>query len=85
VIVLGVSDDGVIQNLDALAPEVLDAYRRAAFDHIKPHTNVNLEEVRLSSGELIFLYHIDQDYERVFSRNDTGNEDVYLRIGASNK
>lgn len=85
VIVLGVSDDGVIQNLDALAPEVLDAYRKAVFDHIKPPANVNLEEVRLSSGELIFLYHIDQDYERVFSRNDTGNEDVYLRIGSSNK
>lgn len=85
VIALGVSDDGLIQNLDSLEPEILDGYRMAAFNHIKPPANVKLEEVRLPSGELIFLYHVDQDYERVFSRNDTGNEAVYLRIGASNK
>jgi len=43
---------------------------------------VHAEEVKLVSGELIFIYHVDQDYERLFSRKD--NEEVYLRVADSN-
>jgi ATP-dependent DNA helicase RecG len=52
-------------------------------DLIKPPANITLEEIYLESGELIFLYHVDQDYERLFQRSD--NEDVYLRVADSNK
>lgn len=82
VIAFGIANDGTIQNLDTIG-STLDEYRKVPFDFIKPPANVFLEEVRLASGELIFLYHVDQDYERMFCRKD--NEDVYIRVGDSNK
>lgn len=81
---LGVSDSGEIQDLETLSPDLLDQYRTVCFDHIKPPANIKLEEVQLDDGRLIFLYHVDQDYERVFSRNDA-SEAVYLRVGNTNK
>ncbi len=81
VIAFGVSNDGAIEDLSILSN--LDDYRRISNDLIKPPANVELEEITLAGGELIFLYHIDQDYERLFQRPD--NEDVYLRIADSNK
>ena len=85
VIVLGVSDKGVIEDLNAYPCDILDGYRKVSFDYIKPPAHVELEEVVLETGELLFFYHIDQDYERVFSRSDPSNEDVYLRVGDANK
>ncbi len=84
ILVLWVADNGEIQDLKTINPDLLDQYRTVCFDHIKPPANIKLEEVELEGGKLIFLYHVDQDYERVFSRNDA-SEDVYLRVGSTNK
>lgn len=83
VIVLGISDSGQVQDLGDLDVDLLNQYRKVCFDFIKPPANVKIEEISLDSGELIFLYHVEQDYERLFSRKD--NEDVYLRVADSNK
>lgn len=82
-LVLGISDKGSIQNLDDLDTKLLNDYRRVIHDYVKPPANVQLEEVRLPDGSLIFLYHIEQDYERLFARAD--NDNVYRRVADSNK
>jgi ATP-dependent DNA helicase RecG len=83
IIVLWISDTWVVQDLNTLPPPQLEQYRKVCFDFIKPSANIIIEEIILETWELIFIYHVDQDYERVFSRKD--NEDVYLRISDSNK
>lgn len=88
-LVYGVANDGAIEDLahvGGLLPEEptkLDAYRKLVHDLICPPANVQLEEIYLEGGELIFIYHVEQDYERLFQRRD--NEDVYLRVADSNK
>lgn len=88
-LVYGISDDGEIQDLsvvgDLLSHQAanLDAYRKLIHDFIHPPANIELEENYLGNGELIFIYHVDQDHERLFQRKD--NEDVYLRVADSNK
>ena len=82
-LVLGVSDSGDVQNLDDLPVEKLNEYRQVLHDFVHPPANANIEEVRLSDGSLIFLYHIEQDYERLFERSD--NNAVYRRVADSNK
>ena len=83
VIALGISDEGQLEDLSALPPAQLDHFRKVIHDHITPPAHVELEEITLESGELLFLYHVEQDYERLFKRQD--NEDVYLRVADSNK
>ena len=80
VLVFGISDTGVVQDLKGLS---LDKYRSLVFDFIKPPANVELEEIELETGELLFLYHVEQDYERVFARKD--NEDIFLRVNDTNR
>lgn len=88
-LVYGIANDGTIEDLahiGGLLPKVptkLDGYRKLVHDFIMPPANIQLEEIYLESGELIFLYHVDQDYERLFQRSD--NEAVYLRVAESNK
>lgn len=88
VLVLGVANDGTVEDLNcgsgflADGPN-LDPYRKIVHDYIDPPANIELEEVYLSGGELVFLYHVDQDYERLFQRKD--NEDVFFRVADSNK
>ncbi|RKX45136.1 MAG: ATPase [Verrucomicrobia bacterium] len=85
----GIANDGIIEDLAYIGgllpeePAKLDAFRKLAHNLIKPPTNIKLEEIYLESGELIFLYHVDQDHERLFQRSD--NEAVYLRVADSNK
>jgi ATP-dependent DNA helicase RecG len=85
----GISNDGVIEDLAHIGgllpeePAERDDYRKLVHDLIAPPANIDLEEIYLESGELIFLYHVDQDYERLFQRRD--NEAVYLRVADSNK
>jgi ATP-dependent DNA helicase RecG len=81
VLAFGVSDKGEIQDLSTLG-ENLSNFRSLILDFIMPHGNVKLEEVMIDS-KLVFLYHVDQDIERVFKRKD--NEDIYLRIDDKNK
>ncbi|NTW75462.1 MAG: ATPase [Candidatus Moranbacteria bacterium] len=83
VLILGIDDSGQIQDLHSIDTEMLNRYRMIIHDFIKPPANVELEELTLESGELVFLYHVDQDSERVFTRNDT--ESVFLRMADSNK
>lgn len=88
VLVYGIANDGTVEDLNrgggllAERPD-LDAYRKIVHDFISPPANIELEEVYLSGGELVFLFHVDQDYERLFQRRD--NEDVFLRVADANK
>ena len=87
-LVYGIADDGTVEDLQkgTLVPDAppnLDDYRKLVHDFIEPPANISLEEVYLSNGELVFLYHVDQDFERLFQRKQ--NEDVYLRVADSNK
>lgn len=88
VLVLGIANDGTVEDLNrgggllADGPD-LDPFRKIVHDYIHPPANVELEEIYLMAGELIFLFHIDQDYERLFQRKD--NEDIFLRVADANK
>ena len=88
-LVYGISNDGEIEDLSHIGgllpaePANLDAYRKLVHDFIAPPANITLEEVYLEDGWLIFLYHVDPDYERLFQRSD--NETVYLRVADSNR
>lgn len=77
----GVANDGSIEDLNTLEDK-LNAYRSLAFDFIKPPCNIQLEEIDVD-GKLIFLFHVEQDLERVFCRKD--NENVYLRVQDTNR
>ncbi|MEO7624424.1 MAG: ATP-binding protein [Candidatus Saccharimonadales bacterium] len=82
-VVLGISDSGDVQNLHDLDLGLLDQYRKVCHDFIQPPANAHLEEVTLPDGRLIFIYHVEQDYERLFMRAD--NKNVYRRVADSNK
>lgn len=85
----GIADDGTVEDLSKVGdllpeePVNLDAYRKLVHDFISPSANIELEEIYLASGELIFLFHVDQDHERLFQRKD--NEDIYLRVTDENR
>lgn len=81
VLAFGVSDIGEIQDLNSLGDK-LDTYRTLIMDFIHPACNVVLEEVVIK-GNLIFLYHVEQEVERIFSRKD--NEQVFLRVLDTNR
>lgn len=81
VLAFGVSNDGEIQDLNSL-DEKLSDYRNLYVDFIDPHGNIKLEEVEIE-GKRIFLYHVDQDIERIFKRKD--NEQIFLRVDDRNK
>ncbi|SFN91848.1 ATP-binding protein [Salegentibacter flavus] len=82
VLAFGVSDSGVIQDLGSLDEQELNKYRSLCFDFIHPASNVKLEEV-LVRGNLIFLFHVEQELERIFSRKD--NENVFIRVLDTNR
>jgi len=82
VLVLGVADNGEIQDLNTLASKDLDKYRTLCLDFIHPACNVELEEITIN-GKLIFLYHVEQDHERLYARKD--NEQVFLRVLDTNR
>lgn len=81
VLVFGVSDSGEIGNLKTLGDK-LDNYRTLVFDFIHPACNVELEETEIDRN-LIFLFHVEQELERVFCRKD--NENVFLRVHDTNR
>ena len=81
ILVFGVSDDGKIQNLNDLGDE-LNKYRTLVFDFIQPACSIELEEITIE-GNLIFLFHVEQDIERIFCRKDT--EKVLLRVLDTNR
>jgi len=81
VLAFGVSDNGEIQDLKSLG-EQLSHYRNLFIDFIEPHGNIKLEEIEVN-GNLVFLYHVDQDIERIFKRKD--NENIFLRVDDKNR
>lgn len=81
VLAFGVSNEGEIQDVNALGEKLSD-YRNLYVDFIEPHGNIKLEEIEIE-GKRIFLYHVDQDIERIFKRKD--NEQIYLRVDDRNK
>ncbi len=86
VLVLGISDDGTkFDDLKSLGEGKLNKYRNLIYDFIKPPANVEIEGVELLTGELIFIYHVGYEHERVFSRNDPKNENIFLRMADENK
>ncbi|GIZ08118.1 helix-turn-helix domain-containing protein [Flavobacterium sp. UMI-01] len=68
VLAFGVADNGALQDVRTLGDK-LDAYRTLVFDFVHPACNVELEEIEMDAN-LIFLYHVEQDLERIFSRKD---------------
>lgn len=81
ILAFGVSDAGEIQDLVTLGDK-LDAYRTLTFDFIHPACDIELEEIDVD-GNLVFLFHVEQDVERIFCRKD--NENVYLRMIDTNR
>lgn len=81
VLAFGVADSGIVQDLKTIANE-LDKYRTLVFDFIHPACTIELEEVEVD-GNLIFLYHVEQDVERIFCRRD--NDKVFLRVLDTNR
>lgn len=80
ILVFGVSDKGEIQDLKTLSN--LDAYRKLVFDFIDPPCTIDFEEIEIE-GNLVFLFHVEQELERVFYRKD--NQKVYLRVSDDNR
>lgn len=81
ILVFGVSDNGEIQDLTELGDK-LKEYRKIVFDYIEPACNVDFEEV-LVEGKLIFIFHVEQDIERIFKRKDT--DTFFLRVYDDNR
>lgn len=81
VLAFGVSNIGEIQDVNILGEKLSD-YRNLIVDFIEPNGNIRLEEVEID-GKLIFLYHVDQDIERIFKRKD--NELIFLRVDDKNR
>lgn len=81
VLVFGVSDDGVIQDLKTIDQKLSD-YRTLVVDFIEPYCNIEIEEV-LVDDKLLFLYHVEHDIERVYKRKD--NENIFLRVDDTNR
>ncbi|KUO68834.1 MAG: ATPase [Lutibacter sp. BRH_c52] len=81
ILAFGVSDNGTLQDLKTFDGD-LDKYRSLIFDFIQPSPNITFEEITVDDC-LIFLYHVEQELERVFFRKD--NESVYLRVNDTNR
>ncbi len=71
-------NDWVIEDLKSLDNTTYNNFKQIWIDYIKPPTNFKIEEVEIE-WKTVFLYHIEPDYERLFSKKDWA-EDVYLRV-----
>jgi len=76
VIVLWIRDN-TFEDWRLLSNIRLNDFRQIWIEFIAPPCNFQIEEVEVQ-WNLIFIYHIEPDYERLFCRKD--NEDVYLRV-----
>jgi ATP-dependent DNA helicase RecG len=82
VLVFGISDTGEFQDLNTISEKTLNQYRTLCIDYIHPACNVVLEEITVNN-QLIFLYHVEQDHERLYARKD--NDQVFLRVLDTNR
>lgn len=76
VIFLGIYD-GILEDGNTIDPIKLNNFRQIWIDFITPPCNFRIEEVHVD-WKLVFMYHIEPDFERLFMRKDT--EEVYLRV-----
>lgn len=76
IIFLGIYE-WILENWEIIDPIKLNNFRQIGIDFISPPCNLKIEEVYIGE-KLVFIYHIEPDYERLFLRKDT--EDVYLRV-----
>lgn len=82
VIALGLADDGSADDLNSISHEQLLQYEKVCQNFISPAADVKLEKVNLQSGELIYLYHVGQNYENMYEQKDSHR--VFKRVGDSN-
>ena len=82
IIALGIEDNGDLEDLFTFNEVELLKYEKVCQNFIDPAADVKLEKITLSGGELIYLYHISQNYENMYERKDNGN--VFKRVGDSN-
>ena len=82
VVALGLSDDGSIEDLKSIPYSELLSYEKVCQNFINPAADVKLEKINLQNGELVYLYHVGQNYENMYERKD--NHNVFKRIGDSN-
>ena len=76
IIVLWIND-WVVEDLKTLNSIKFNDFKQIWINYVKPPCNFDIEDVEID-GKMIFIYHIEPDYERLFCRKD--NEDVYLRV-----
>lgn len=79
-LVFGVSDEGEIQDISNVSN--LDDYQSLVFDFIQPPCHIKLEEVFIDD-KLIFLYHVEQELERIFEHKDSRK--IFLRVADKNR
>lgn len=79
-LIYGAKDNGELQDLSDIDDGSLEKYRTLHSRLIKPTPPIRLEEVYVED-KLIFLYHVREDNENIFSRE---NGNVYRRAGSSN-
>lgn len=81
ILVYGITDGGEIQDVSKLSQNELENYRTLHQRLIKPAPPIKLEEIKVE-GNLIFIYHVHEDNENIYSRKDSNN--VFKRVGSSN-
>jgi len=62
-------NDWNIEDLKSLNNTKFNNFKQIWIDHIKPPCNFNIEEIEID-WKLIFLYHVEPDFERLFSKKD---------------
>lgn len=82
VIVLGINNNGELEDLATFSEIELLGYEKVCQEFIDPAADVKLEKITLSGGELVYLYHVSQNYENMYERKD--NHSVFKRVGDSN-
>ncbi|MFG6685267.1 ATP-binding protein [Mariniflexile sp. HNIBRBA6329] len=81
ILAFGISDNGDFEDLRQLGDK-LNSYRTLVMDYVHPACNIQLEEIEIG-GNLIFLFHTEQELERIYCRKDT--EQVFLRVFDTNR
>lgn len=81
ILVYGITDDGVIQDVSILDQKDFEKYRKLHQMFIEPAPPVRIEEVQID-GKCVFLFHVREDNENIYARKDSHN--VFKRVGDSN-
>ena len=80
VLAVGIEDNGIIDEGKTFISDI-DGYRKLCKEMIQPTPNIKFEDIKINNNT-IYLYHVSENNENVFSRK--GSNEVYKRIGDSN-